>query len=148
MNIGRYLRGEDLHVGTSRITKPKELKMNKRIKELKQQARDFYLAQEDLDCSITELHELVDAKFAELIIRECIDRVSAQFVHVRNNHPGVLRRQDIHNFEIGSVMADTYNRTQREQGIIECGVNSTEALYELILDKEDYDEEDEENYDK
>jgi hypothetical protein len=28
MNVGRYLRGEDLHVGTSRITKPKELKMN------------------------------------------------------------------------------------------------------------------------
>jgi hypothetical protein len=73
MNIGRYLRGEDLHVGTSRITKPKELKMNERIRELKQQARDFYLAQEDLDCSITELHELVDAKFAELIIRECAD---------------------------------------------------------------------------
>ena len=73
MNVGRYLRGEDLHVGTSRITKPKELKMNERIRELKQQARDFYLAQEDLDCSITELHELVDAKFAELIIRECAD---------------------------------------------------------------------------
>ena len=45
--------------------------MNERIKELKAQARDFYLAQEDLDCSITELHELVDAKFAELIVREC-----------------------------------------------------------------------------
>ena len=47
--------------------------MNERIKELKAQARDFYLAQEDLDCSITELHELVDTKFAELIIEECIN---------------------------------------------------------------------------
>jgi predicted metal-dependent phosphoesterase TrpH len=73
MNVGRYLRGEDLHVGTSRITKPKELKMNERIKELKQQARDFYLLQEDLDCSTKELHELVEQKFAELIIRDCIN---------------------------------------------------------------------------
>jgi len=47
--------------------------VNERIKELKAQARDFYLAQEDLDCSITELHELVDTKFAELLIRECIN---------------------------------------------------------------------------
>lgn len=31
MNVGRYLRGEDLHVGTSRITKPKELKMNQPV---------------------------------------------------------------------------------------------------------------------
>ena len=45
--------------------------MNERIRELKQQARDFYLLQEDLDCSIKELHELVDTKFAELIIRKC-----------------------------------------------------------------------------
>ena len=28
MNVGRYLRGDHLHVGTSRITKPKEPKMN------------------------------------------------------------------------------------------------------------------------
>jgi hypothetical protein len=52
--------------------------MNERIKELKQQARDFYLAQEDLDCSITELHELVEEKFAELIIRECAEVCLAQ----------------------------------------------------------------------
>jgi len=31
MNVGRYLRGEDLHVGTPRITKPKELKMNQPV---------------------------------------------------------------------------------------------------------------------
>lgn len=28
MNVGRYSREEDSHVGTSRITKSKELKMN------------------------------------------------------------------------------------------------------------------------
>jgi hypothetical protein len=46
--------------------------MNERIKELKQQARDFYLLQEDLDCSTKQLHELVESKFAELIVRECV----------------------------------------------------------------------------
>ena len=46
--------------------------MNERIKELKQQAKDFYLLQEDLDCSTKQLHELVEAKFAELIVGECI----------------------------------------------------------------------------
>ena len=46
--------------------------MNERIKELKQQARDFYLLQEDLDCSTKELHELVEQKFAELIVRQCV----------------------------------------------------------------------------
>ena len=45
--------------------------MNERIQELKRQARDFYLLQEDLDCSTKQLHELVDTKFAELIIAEC-----------------------------------------------------------------------------
>jgi len=46
--------------------------MNEKIKQLKQQAKDFYLLQEDLDCSVKQLHELVEAKFAELIVRECV----------------------------------------------------------------------------
>ena len=50
--------------------------MNEKIKQLKEQARDFYLLQEDLDCSIRELHELVDEKFAELIVQECISACS------------------------------------------------------------------------
>jgi hypothetical protein len=45
--------------------------MNERIRQLKQQAKDFYLLQEDLDCSVKQLHELVDEKFAELIVGEC-----------------------------------------------------------------------------
>ena len=47
--------------------------MNERIQQHKEQARDFYLLQEDLDCSTKQLHELVDAKFAELIVKECAD---------------------------------------------------------------------------
>jgi hypothetical protein len=100
MNVGRYLRGEDLHVGTSRITKPQELKMNERIKELKQQARDFYLLQEDLDCSIKELHELVEEKFAELLIRECAS-ISAHFsMENKRFHPDI----DPANLEVGCRM--------------------------------------------
>jgi len=47
--------------------------MNERIRQLKQQAKDFYLLQEDLDCSVKQLHELVEAKFAELIVQKCAD---------------------------------------------------------------------------
>ena len=46
--------------------------MNERIRQLKQQAKDFYLLQEDLDCSVKQLHELVEAKFADSIIWECM----------------------------------------------------------------------------
>lgn len=47
--------------------------MNERIKELKHQATNFYLLQEDLDCSVKELHELVEEKFAELVAEECMN---------------------------------------------------------------------------
>ena len=49
--------------------------MNERFQELHNQARDFYLLQEDLDCSTKELHKLVDTKFAELIVRECANEI-------------------------------------------------------------------------
>jgi hypothetical protein len=49
--------------------------MNERIRKLKEQARDFYLLQEDLDCSTKQLHELVDAKFAQLIVKECMSNL-------------------------------------------------------------------------
>jgi hypothetical protein len=67
--------------------------MNERIKELKQQAREFYLLQEDLDCSTKQLHELVEAKFAELLIQKCV-AISDDYVkdctceeHVNCKHP-------------------------------------------------------------
>ena len=52
--------------------------MNERIKELKEQARDFYLNQEDLDRSPQELHNAVEEKFAELIIRD-VTETAAKF---------------------------------------------------------------------
>ena len=45
--------------------------MNERIKELHNQARDFYLQDEYLDCSTKDLHRMVQEKFAELIVRHC-----------------------------------------------------------------------------
>ena len=58
--------------------------MNERIQQLKEQARDFYLLQEDLDCSTKQLHELVDTKFAELIVKECIEQASIGNGHGNN----------------------------------------------------------------
>ena len=52
--------------------------MNERIAELKEQARDFYLNQEDLDRSPQELHNAVEEKFAELIIRD-VTETAAKF---------------------------------------------------------------------
>jgi hypothetical protein len=45
--------------------------MNERIRELHNQARDFYLQDEYMDLSMKDLHRLVQEKFAELIIEEC-----------------------------------------------------------------------------
>ena len=74
MNVGRYFRGEDLHVGTSRITKPKELKMNERIKLLKEQANE-YASSFAYAQAIGQpgYEEKFSEKFAELLIRECAD---------------------------------------------------------------------------
>lgn len=59
--------------------------MNKRLKELKAQARDFYLDRDDLTCSVQELHELVETKFAELIVLECANLVGG---YVKENEFG------------------------------------------------------------
>ena len=74
MNVGRYLRGEDLHVGTSRITKPKELKMNERIKQLAKEAKE-YASSFAYAQAIGQpgYQEKFSEKFAELLITECID---------------------------------------------------------------------------
>jgi hypothetical protein len=45
--------------------------MNKRIRELHNQARDFYLQDEYVNLSMKDLHRLVEEKFAELIVGEC-----------------------------------------------------------------------------
>jgi hypothetical protein len=48
------------------------LKMNERIKQLKQQATNYVDSVDD-GLGIEHYRELVDLKFAELIIRECCD---------------------------------------------------------------------------
>ena len=61
--------------------------MNERIKELKDRARDYYLSQEDLEFpSSRELHEAVEQKFAELIVKEC-----AEICLEANDHKNILR---------------------------------------------------------
>lgn len=67
-------------------------------------------------------------KFAELIIRECIERVRQQYVPVRDQtvegSPNFFHPQ-------------LRSRTEREVGIVECGVNSVVALEELIQEQLD-----------
>jgi hypothetical protein len=46
--------------------------MNELIKELHDKARQFYLQDEYLDLPAKQLHTLIEEKFAELIVRECI----------------------------------------------------------------------------
>ena len=86
MNVGRYLRGEDSHVGTSRITKSKELKMNEKIKKLAEQSGLWDI----LDQWSSEWEDYVTEKecgdqlekFAELIVRESAEVVN--YYHSRN----------------------------------------------------------------
>ena len=47
--------------------------MNERIRELHDKARQFYLQDEYLDLPLKQMHTLVEEKFAELIVRECMD---------------------------------------------------------------------------
>ena len=49
--------------------------MNERIKELHDKARQFYLQDEYLDLPLKQMHTLVEEKFAELIVRECLEQI-------------------------------------------------------------------------
>ena len=87
--------------------------MNERIKQLARQA-GFEItpwSNESVPCVHQEGPIDVELeKFAELIVRECIERVRDQY----------------------SATRDLHNRTEREQGIVECGVASVIALEELV----------------
>jgi hypothetical protein len=90
--------------------------MNERIRLLAEQAttkQDFYPA----GCNgyPDYRYEFDKEKFAELIIRECIERVRDQYIPTR----------------------DKPNRTEREQGVVECGVASVVALEELVQESTD-----------
>ena len=67
-------------------------------------------------------------KFAELIIRECIDRVRSQYIPVRDSTVEG-RPNPFH--------PDLKVRTEREKGIVDCGINSVIALEELIQEQTD-----------
>ncbi len=56
------------------------LLMNELIRKLKNQSRDYYLNREDLDCNTRELHEMVEQKFADLIVEECILAIKSRAV--------------------------------------------------------------------
>ena len=81
--------------------------MNERIKELANQA-PLLKSYDYPDLRLVDDDQL--ERFAELIVRECIERVRAQYTSAR----------------------DQLDRTEREQGIVECGVASVIALEELV----------------
>ena len=83
--------------------------MNERIKELAEQA-----GMNIVDDKFSTYGRFAE-KFAELIIRECIERVRIQYTAQR----------------------DLLNRTEREQGRVECGVASVIALEELVQESTD-----------
>jgi hypothetical protein len=94
--------------------------MNKRINGLWWQARMGYNNQ---NCD----PEVV-VKFAELIVRECIERVRSQCIHVRDST--IEGRPN-------PFFPDLRVRTEYEQGIVKCGVDSVIALEELIQESTD-----------
>jgi hypothetical protein len=71
---------------------------------------------------------LVLEDFAELIVRECIERVRSQYIPVRDSTV-----EGSPNFFHPQLKV----RTEREEGIVECGVNSVIALEELIQEQTD-----------
>ena len=104
--------------------------MNQRIKELADEAGMYT----DLNGKpwpkwmSAEECEVAYEKFAELIVRECIERVGRQYTPVRDSTIEG-RPNPFH--------PDLRVRTEYEQGIVKCGVDSVTALYELIQESTD-----------
>ena len=96
--------------------------MNERIKELAKLA--------EFEPMAGGYHGYDDnlQRFAELIVGECIERVRNQCIHVRDST--IEGRPN-------PFYPDLRVRTEREQGIVECGVNSVIALEELIQESTD-----------
>jgi len=84
--------------------------MNERIRQLLAQSTN-----PPWDGEQGPMNEFNPERFAELLIRECIERVCSQYIPVRDQHV----------------------RTEREQGIIECGIASVIALEELVQESTD-----------
>ena len=101
--------------------------MNEQIKKLAEQAfRDTVLSGSKRGDK--EFDQLYNERFAELIIRECIERVRSQYIPVRDST--VEGRTNPFHPQLKV-------RTEREEGVIECGVNSVIALEELIQEQTD-----------
>ena len=83
--------------------------MNERIRELKQQAID-YVDSVDNGFGIEHYRELVDQKFAELIIAECLNQVREQYLPV---------------LEDELMMKDTH-----WDGYVQCGIDCYVAIEE------------------
>ena len=95
--------------------------MNERIRELALQA--------GLPKYITrEIGPTVIQKFAELIVRECIERVCNQYTPIRDCT--IQGRPN-------PFFPDLRVRTECEQAIIESGIKSIMALEELIQESTD-----------
>ena len=101
--------------------------MNKRINELFGQALDQAVPETWTTLTPAQLSKLKD-KFAELIVRECIERVRSQYIPLRDSTV-----EGSPNFFHPQLKV----RTEREEGVIECGVNSVIALEELIQEQTD-----------
>lgn len=85
--------------------------MNERIRLLAEQANELdYETFDEYNHKTVQHYKFNKEKFAELIIQECIERVRDQYIPTR----------------------DKPNRTEYEQGVVECGVASVVALEELV----------------
>ena len=67
-------------------------------------------------------------KFAELIVRECIERVREQYIPIRD--------QTVEG-KLNPLHTQLRLRTEREVGIVECGLKSVTSLEELIQEQTD-----------
>ena len=109
-----------------------EIEMNERIQQLAKQAGMVKILEEHAHeygagmFENTPYPEL--EKFAELIVRECIERVRNQYTPIRD-----------HTIEgkLNPFHSEIRLRTERETGIVECGVNSVISLEELIQEQTD-----------
>jgi hypothetical protein len=61
--------------------------MNERIKELKEQSMEWFPNQADPD---TKIRLLNAEKFAELIVRQCIDKIETYHIPVGNSAAGEM----------------------------------------------------------
>ena len=102
--------------------------MNERIQALAEQAGGISGNTAGREEPIVFFYEANLEKFAELIVRECIERVREQYIPIRD--------QTVEG-KLNPLHTQLRLRTERETGVIECGVNSVISLEELIQEQTD-----------